>query len=59
MKLRVSFVIEGTMLADDVHLNKENMKLGIDSFDICSLSYWGNRDIDTVVSELKLEEVDV
>ena len=57
MKLKVSFIIEGTMLADDVPLNEENMRHGLGNFDIDSLSYWGNRDIDTVISELEIEEI--
>ncbi len=59
MKYKVSFVIDGDMLADNMPLDEENIKLAIErDFDISSLTYWGNRDIDTVVSELEIVEMD-
>jgi len=58
-KYRVSFVIEGTMLADDVELYDDTIEEGI----LAGLSeeggsYWGNRDVDTKIRELKIEETE-
>ncbi len=58
MRYKVSFVVDGELLADNMPLNEENIKLVIDhDFDISSITYWGNRDIDTVVTELEIVEV--
>ena len=58
MKYKVSFVIDGNILADNMPLNEDNITLMIEQdFDITSSNYWGNRDIDTVVTELEIVEV--
>lgn len=58
-KYRISFVVEGDMVAEDVTLNKESIKLGVlNTFDTeHGQSYWGNRDIDSEVTDLKIERV--
>jgi len=58
-KYSVSFVIEGTMLADDVELYDDTIESGI----LAGLSeeggsYWGNRDVDTKIRELKIKEIE-
>ena len=59
-KFEVSFIIEGDMVADDVPLNEESLKLGIlNTFDVeYGSDYWMNRDIDTIVIDLKIEKVE-
>lgn len=59
VKYRVSFEIEGEILADGIQLSEDNLRRGIlHDYSVHGLSYWGNRDIDTTVSSLKIEEVD-
>ena len=56
MKYNVSFVVEGRQIADNIRLNKENIRKTIElDFDLSSISYYGNRDIDTTVTNLKIE----
>lgn len=59
MKLKVTFEIEGTMLADDVPLEEEAMEELLNlEFDVEEgRVYRGNRDIDTTVTNLKVEKV--
>ena len=58
MKYKVSFVIEGSMIGDDTKLTKENLKENIMLMDVKKgLDYWGNRDIDTIITNLKIERV--
>lgn len=58
MKYKVSFEIEGNILADGIELNEENLELGIrHDYSIAGVTYWGNRDIDTTISNLKIQEM--
>ena len=58
VKYRVSFEIEGRVLADGIKLNEENLETGLlNEFSVIGSSYWGNRDIDTVISDLKIKRV--
>jgi len=55
---KVSFEIKGKMLAHDTRLNRENLKMVIEEFDLShSLGYTGDRSIDTVVKNLKIEKL--
>lgn len=58
-KLKASFEIEGTMLAEDVPLTAEMLERGIQGFfDVERAGdYWLNRDIDTKVYNITIEEV--
>lgn len=59
MKYKVSFLIEGSNLADGIELNKANLKEAIVSdFEATEQSYWGNRDLDCSVKKLKIVEVE-
>ena len=52
---KVSFTIRGNNLADGVSLSKENLKESImQEYDISGIDYYGNRSIDTVVSDLEI-----
>jgi hypothetical protein len=53
-RYRVTFEIEGEMIADDMRLNMDNLELVIkhDLHAPIALSYVGNRSIDTKVEKL-------
>jgi len=55
-KYRVEFVLEGTRLADNIPLNKKYIKETILNV-LNEKQYYGNRDIDTKVTELKVNEI--
>jgi len=58
-KYKVTFEIEGEMLADDVNLTKENLKMVLKKMDITSANYYGNRGIDTQIKNLKIEGLSI
>ena len=56
-KYNVSFTIEGDMLDDNIKLNKATLtKIILKELSIDGNSYYGNRDIDTCISNLKIEK---
>ena len=58
MKYKVSFEIEGSMLADDFRLNKKNIESSLRyNFSTDGIEYWGNRDIDTTISNLEISKI--
>ena len=58
-KFKVTFIIEGELLADDVDLDEDNLERGIKSFFDKELAneYYGNRCIDTRVFEITIEPI--
>jgi len=57
-KYKVSFTIQGNILADDFMLNKKNIKETIDrEFHANSQDYYGNRNLDTYIKDLKIERI--
>ncbi len=57
-KYKVSFEVEGDYLGDDTPLDEDGIEEAIMfDFDSSSASYYGNRSIDTTVSDLKIEEM--
>ena len=57
-KFKVSFEIEGEILADDTELNEENIELFLENeLSIEGSDYYGNRDIDCVITNLEIKEV--
>jgi Fe-S cluster assembly iron-binding protein IscA len=58
-RYKVSFEIEGENLADDVTLTRDNLKMMVEELDRKSMSYMGNRSIDTEIINLKIEKVKV
>ena len=53
---KISFNIQGDMLADNIKLNKQNLKKTIYNILDCNKaqSYYGDRNIDTAITNLKL-----
>jgi len=56
-KFKVEFVVEGTRLADTVPLNKKYIKRTILNV-LSEKQYYGNRDMDTTISDIKIAEVE-
>ena len=57
-KYKVSFTIQGDILTDDFTLNKKNIKLILDKeFNAKSKDYYGNRNLDTYIEDLKIERI--
>jgi len=58
MRYKVQFIIEGDYLADNTKLNKSNLKIFLmHDLDMKKgNNYFGNRDIDTIITKLKIEE---
>jgi len=57
-KYKVEFVIEGTRLVDNIPLNKKYIKRTILSV-LSEKRYYGNRDMDTTVSDIKIIETEM
>lgn len=55
-KYKVSFILEGSSIADDIPLNKTNLKETLMMFNE-EASYYGNRSIDTRIQQLRIVSI--
>ena len=59
-RYKVTFEIQGEKLADEIRLNKQNIRIALDrELNSKSQTYYGNRDLDTYIENLKIEKVKV